>query len=410
MKNKLETQKLSKLIFAFSGLTLSVTAFLVGSNVGSNLPLYIGMIAIIFGNLVLAVYAGLIGLIGYKNKESSVVISRPVFGNYGQIVTSGVVVIFLMGFVSVYATLFGELINTLFPLISPYLGSLIFIALITISTIKGFSGISGFSKIGVPLLGIFVFYGLYKVNNLVGLSDIVNIKPVGKLAFGLVMSQVISVWSSAATFSSDINRFAQKSKHVLITTFVAFGLTAVLEIIAFILALGTGEANLVAILKSLNLVVPALFIYLLLMWTSGQTLLYSFSLAFNNIYKLFIKDKKEISNSKWVILGSVLALIGSFIMLSYGVTASFNKFLLTIGIAIPAIGGILIAHYHIVYRGKTNHFGVISSFRLNAFISWGIGILIAKYINLGIPALNGMLSASIVYIILGFYFKEKENI
>src|SRR5680860_1320139 len=117
MKNKFETQGLGRLIFAFSGLTLSVTAFLVGSNVALNLSLYGGIIAIFFGNTILAVYAGLIGLIGYKNRESSVVISKPVFGNNGQMITSLIVVIFLMGFVAVYATLFGELVNTLFPLI-----------------------------------------------------------------------------------------------------------------------------------------------------------------------------------------------------------------------------------------------------------------------------------------------------
>lgn len=410
MKNKIETQSLNSLIFAFSGLTLSVTAFLVGNTVGMNLSLSKGIIAIIIGNIVLALYAGFIGIIGYNTRESSIMISKPVFGNYGQIITSVIVVVFLMGFVSVYSSMIGSLVHTLFPIIPAYLGNLIFIILISTTTIKGFKGISKLSKVGIPILVLFITYGLYKTNQNIGLANAFTNQPIGSLAFGLIISQVISVWTAATTFSSDMTRFAKSAKHVLITTFTAFTLTAILETVGFVLALGTGKGDLVAILQELNLVIPAFFIYLLLMWTSGQSLLYSFSLAFDNMAKMFLTSKKDITSSTWVILGGIIAFIGSAVMTAYGLTASFNKFLLTIGIAIPAIGGILIAHYHIVYRDKVNYFDNMPSFRINSFISWIIGIIIAKYINMGIPALNGLISALVFYVILESFLKNKSNL
>ena len=409
MSEKIQTQKLSNLIFTFAGLTLSVTAFLVGSNVGMSLSLSKGIMAIVFGNIILAVYSGLIGVIGSKTKESSTMISRPVFGTHGQIITSSIVVVFLMGFVSVYSSMIGNLINTLFPFIPAYVGNLIFVVCICATTITGFAGMSKLSKVGVPLLGVFVSYGLFQINKNMSLSSVFSVVPTSTLAFGLIISQVVSVWTAAATFSSDMTRFAKSPKHVFITTFTAFGLTSVLEMIGLVLSLGTGKGDLVAILSSLNMVVPALFIYLLLMWTSGQSLLYSFSLAFDNISKIAIKNKKGFPLSLWVGIGSAIAFIGSIIMTAYGLTASFNTFLLTIGIAIPPIGGILISHYYIINKNMDNAFENMPSIRPYAFIAWICGILIAKYIGFGIPALNGMISAFLIYAVLGLVLAREER-
>ena len=375
-----------------------------------NLPLSKGVVAIILGNMILATYSGLIGAIGCKTRESSTMIFRPVFGTHGQIISSIIVVVFLMGFVAVYSSMIGVLVSTLFPSIPPYIGNLVFVACICTSTIKGFTGMSKLSKVGVPLLGAFVVYGLIQVNLNMGLSAVFEAMPTGTLAFGLIISQVVSVWTSASTFSSDLTRFAENTKHVFITTFTAFSLTALLEIIGLVLALGTGEADLVKILSNLNMVVPALFIYLLLMWTSGQSLLYSFALAFDNIYKLIAKKEKGFSISIWVGIGSGIAFILSVIMTAYGLTPSFNAFLLTIGIAIPAIGGILISHYYIVNRDMDNVFENMPTLRPYAFVAWICGILVAKYVIWGIPALNGMLAALIAYAILSLAISKKAAI
>ena len=408
MKNETATtQSTSSIIFTFAGLTLSVTAFLVGSNVGMNLPLWSGILVILIGNIVLALYSGFIGVIGQKTGQPSIMISKPAFGKYGQILTSTIIVIFLMGFVAVYSSMIGTLLNSMFPAVPALVGNFIFIVCITITTVSGFKGMSLLSKIGLPCLLIFVLYGLYKVNAEIGLDAVVNNVPAGGLAMGLIISQVISVWTSAATFSSDITRFAKKPKTVFVITFVAFGCTAALETVGLICALGTGKGDLVEILKSLDVLAIALLIYLILMWTSAQSLLYSFSLAFKDIAGVLTKGKSSLSREKWVIVGSIVAFIGSIIMTLYGLTSSFNAFLLTIGIAIPSVGGILIAHYFIVQRDMEHAFDNMPGIRIIAYISWVAGILAAKFVTIGVPALNGLLTAAILYSILGLATKSK---
>ena len=408
MKNEtVTTQSTPSIIFTFAGLTLSVTAFLVGSNVGMNLPLGKGILVILLGNIVLALYSGLIGVIGQKTGQPSIMISKPAFGTYGQILTSTIIVIFLMGFVAVYSSMIGSLIHSMFPAVPALVGNFLFIVCITVTTVFGFKGMSLLSKIGLPCLLVFVIYGLYKVNAEMGLDAVVKNVPTGGMAIGLIISQVISVWTSAATFSSDITRFAKKAKYVFIVTFVAFGCTAVLESVGLVCALGTGKGDLVEILQSLDIMAVALLIYLILMWTSAQSLLYSFSLAFKDIAGVITKDRSKLSREMWVIVGSCVAFVASIFMTLLGLTSAFNSFLLAIGIAIPSVGGILIAHYFIVQRDTEHAFENMPKIRPIAYISWIVGILAAKFITVGVPALNGLLAAAILYSILGLATRSK---
>jgi cytosine permease len=138
------------------------------------------------------------------------------------------------------------------------------------------------------------------------------------------------------------------------------------------------------------------------MWTSAQSLLYSFSLAFDNISNVLTKGRSKVSPKIWVAIGSILAFALSVAMTLFGLTPAFNAFLLTIGIAIPSIGGILIAHYFIVLRGNfALAFENVPTIRPVAFAAWIIGIVVAKNLAMGIPALNGLLAAFICYSVLG---------
>jgi len=407
--SNVESKGFFDIAFVFAGLTLSVTAFVVGSNLGLNLSLASGILAIVIGNTILALYSGFIGIIGMKTKESSSMIAKPAFGIYGQIISSFTVVTFLMGFVAVYASMIGNIIHKLIPQMPLWTGSVLFIVCICITTIFGFTSMSKLSKIAVPLLGIFVGFGLYKVNQLTGLTNVANIVPTGDSSFGVLVSSVIATWISAATFSSDITRFAKSSSHVFGITFFAFGCTTILETVGLVCALGAGSGDLVSILAKLGIIVPALFIYLLLMWTSAQTLLYSFSLALMNIQNVLIREEK-ISEQICIVIGATLALIGSIFMSYMGFTSSFQSFLLTIGVAIPPIGGILIAHYLLVYGITEKSFENMPKIRYTAFVAWLCGIAVAKLFNIGIPALQGFITTIIIYSILELTIGKKLNI
>lgn len=397
-----QTQSFANLAMVFAGLTLSITAFLVGSTIGSGLTLFEGIGAIIVGNVLLALYAGILGLIGMRTRTSSTIVSRPAFGIKGQIVSSTIIALFLMGFNAVYATAIGALLHALFPIIPAWIGSIVFVACIVLTSIYGFKGMSWLSKSAIPLIAIFVIFGLSRVSSSVGgLSKVWDVVPTGDITFGVAVSVVFSCWATAATFSPDLARFAKNTFHVFGATFFAWVCcTTLLEIVGLICALGAGTGDLVQIMVNLNLVWAALITYLLLMWTSGQSLLYSFALALSNIENTLTKEVRY-GRAFWISVGGVVAFIGSLIMGYYGLTSAFQNFLLTIGVAIPPIGGILIAHYFIVSRSQKTSDDSFPAFNYSAFVAWVVGICVAKFVQLGIPPLQGMFAALITYSIIG---------
>ena len=79
-----------------------------------------------------------------------------------------------------------------------------------------------------------------------------------------------------------------------------------------------------------------------------------------------------------------------------------------IGTVMPPFAGIIIAHFWIIHRDKKKVF-MPSGFRWTAFVSWILAVVIAKVSNVTIPAIIGLLSAIVIYAIIGLIFKNKES-
>lgn len=399
-----QTKGLGSVFFVFAGYVLSVTAFLIGGNVGTQLSFGDGMLALLIGNIVLAFYAGVIGYIGTRSKKSSTEIFQPVFGVKGQVVTATIVSIFSLVFVSVYASLVGSMMASLFNLKTPYVGLFLYLILITLINYKGFKGMSLFSKMAVPAIGIFVVYGVITIGQKIGFTNVVAAQPISPSSLFTVVSMVAASWMTGATFSSDITRFVKKPFYVWIVTFGSFVCVTILEGVGLLCALGTGQSDLVAILGELNMSAVAFIIYLLLTITSGQAVLYIAALALENITKVVrgpeaSKDGK-FSAKAYIIPCCVFGGIIALIMTVGGLTSMFQSWLGIIGIAIPPVGGAIVGHFILVEREYEKTFINMPDYRWQAFVAWICGVLVSAFVNAGIKPLNGFLVAIVVYAVL----------
>lgn len=391
-------QSLLSIFFIFAGYVLSVTAFMVGGNVGNQTTLWSGIAAIIAGNLVLALYAGIIGYVGMKSKRSSTEIFQPVFGIKGQVFTSTIVTLFALCFISVYSSLVGNMMTSFFPNVSPFVGLTAYIFIIGAINLKGFKGMSTLSGIAVPAIAVFVVFGLYMVGTKIGFDNLDIAIPVNPQPFVTTLSLVVACWMTGATFSADLTRFVKKPAQVFVVTIGSFICVGVLETVGLFCALGTGQSDLIAILSQLNLSLVAFFIYTLLAITSGQALVYTFSLALTNISKV-IRNKSDgkFEEKFWIIPSCLFAGVIGAIMTVSGFASVFLSLLEIIGIAIPPIGGTLVANFLIVERNFEKPYINMPDYRITGFIAWALGILLARYIPIGIKPLNGFLVAVISF-------------
>ena len=176
-----ETKGIGSVFFVFAGYVLSVTAFVLGGNVGNQLTFMDGVLALLVGNMILAFYAGILGYVGIKTQRSSTDMFKPVFGIRGQVVTSTIVSLFSLVFVSVYSALVGSMMDSLFHLGSPYYGLALYLVMITLINLKGFKGMSVISKIGVPAIAVFVVYGIITIGQKIGFANITAAVPVAPI-------------------------------------------------------------------------------------------------------------------------------------------------------------------------------------------------------------------------------------
>lgn len=399
-----ETKGLGSVFFVFAGYVLSVTAFVLGGNVGNQLKFTDGLMALLIGNMILAFYSGIIGYVGTKTQKSSTDMFKPVFGIKGQVVTSTIVSLFSLVFVSVYSSLVGSMMASLFHLSTPYIGLVLFLVFITIVNLKGFKGMSVISKIAVPAIALFVIYGIIVIGNKIGFANVTAAEPITPTSFFTVVSVVTASWMTGATFSSDITRFVKKPKYVWFVTVGSFLCVTLLETVGLICSLGTGKSDIVQILAELDMSVVAFCIYLLLTITSGQAVLFIAAQALANITKV-IRGREEADDGKYtakffIIPCCIFAGIVGVIITANGFTSTFLSLLGIIGTAIPPVGGTLVSHFLLVEREYVKSFENMPTYRWTGFAAWICGICVSRFVVWGIQPLNGFVTAIVVYWIL----------
>ncbi len=381
-----------EITFVTSGFCMAVSGMFAGAALTAGLSLKDIMIAIFVGNAVLALYGGFTGAIGAKTGVSTTMLSRHAFGRYGSLVISLVWAITLIGWFSVQAGFFGQTVHSMYP-DAGFLTDIPVAAtwggmLMILTAYIGFKGIRLLSNIAIPALIILCIIGVVMgLNHAGGFGHLAeNITKPMSLMEGIVL--VIGTFAVGAVIQPDIARYAKSPKESWVAIIV--GMVIANGFIVFagaITAASMGTGDLPAVMLQLGLGIPALLVLIAAQWTSNDSNLYSASLALTNIF--------PIGKAKLVLIVGIIATI----LGAAGMANHFVNFLLTIGVAVPPVAGILIADYYVVHKrgyrfGKgTSYAGVVWP----AFISWALGIVAGMYIEWGIPSLNSLIVALIVH-------------
>lgn len=151
-------------------------------------------------------------------------------------------------------------------------------------------------------------------------------------------------------------------------------------------AMAFGIADISEVMLLQGLMIPAIIVLGLNIWTTNDSALYASGLGFANIFKL---PKKYI-----VVFNGILGTIAAMWLYN-----NFVGFLTLLGSALPSIGAIILADYFIVRRGKYAAYSIVEFKSLNrvALFAWIAGIALANFAP-GIPPLNALLGSSVIYV------------
>ncbi|MBU2664783.1 cytosine permease [Actinoplanes bogorensis] len=393
---------LLQLIVVQVGWNISVSNFLVGGVIGAGTTFGEGMLAIGLGNVVLAVVASLIGIIGFRTGLTSYLASRAVFGRSGSILVSIVLGVVAMGFIGVLMDTWGGAVNKLIPAIPSSVFVIVFAVAILTTAIFGFKGLHTFSLVAVPVQVAIGLFALFRIGTLDGgFGEVFSASPVATIGFSAAVSSVIATWVTGAALVSDVQRYALKARDVVISCVLSFVVgVGIFEVIATVSAMKVGNSNFVVVMQGLGLLAPAAVLLFLALWNTADNNIYSASLAFTSASNLLkLKLKKPV----WTVVAVVIAVAIAFL----GVADQFGKFLGVIGVVVPPFAGLLIAHFWIVQRNAAEALKNLPAVRWESLVCWIAAALLAYYGDfLLVNAIEGLVAGFVLYTIAGLGLKR----
>lgn len=390
-----------EITFITSGFSLAVSGMFAGAALATEMTLMSVIGTILLGNILLTVIGGAMGAIGATTGVPTSMIAKRAFGRYAAILISLLWAIVLVGWFSVQTGFFGQAINAMLPrdnfLTSTSIASLWGGALMITTAFIGYKAIRMLSNVAIPLLLILSVVGIWTALSYVGGWSELETVTEGSLTVLSATTIVVGTFVTGAVIQPDISRFAKSAKDAWIAMFL--GMVVANGFIVFagaVTALAMGTGDLPAAMVSLGLGIPGLIILIGAQWTSNDSNLYSASISFANVFKI---------KRAYIVL--IVGIVGT-ILGAIGVADYFTLFLSTIGTIIPPIAGVVVADYYILNKEKylkRNY--TDSNIIWPAFLAWGIGILAGLFLNFGIAAVNSLVVAFLVHLLLSKFANKK---
>lgn len=384
----------------------SLSQFMLGAAIGLSLGFWQAAAAFTLGAVLLEIVIFFVGFAGQREGLSMVMLSRFTgFGRNGSALVSLVIAISLIGWFGVQNGIFGNSMNELVggPV---WMWCIISGAALTALVIYGFKGMLWISRIAVPLFFGLIAYTIIATLSQHSLADLIALPPPeNELTIASAATIIAGGFMTGAIIAPDMTRFNNKGWHVavqsgtsLVISEYLVGLTGVL------LGHLVGTSDVTSIVLGTSGAVGLVIIVLATMKINDNNL-YSGSLGIVNFAETVfgVRIHRGAVTLAFGILGTVLSAIG---FLDY-----FTSFLSLLGVAIPPIGGIIVAEYYLVRRQtkaldetRTDETlpstiagwvpGTIAVWLLAFGVGW-----VTQYFAVGIPVINSLATATLLYLI-----------
>jgi cytosine permease len=376
------------LTFVMLGLTFFSASMLAGGKLGAGLSFNDFFLAVFLGNLLLGIYTASLGYIGAKTGLSTHLLARFSFGNKGSWLPSLLLSGTQVGWFGVGVAMFAIPVNKVTG-IDIYLLIAVAGAAMTVTMFFGISALTVLSVLAVPSMAILGCYSVWKaVSGVGGIEALQEIVPAHPIDFSSALLIVVGSFISAGTLTADFIRFGRSAKGAVFIAMIAF---FVGNSLMFIFGAGgaaaLGVADISDVMLAQGLIIPAIVILGLNIWTTNNNALYASGLGFSNITGL--------SSKKLSIFNGVVGTIAALWLYN-----NFVDWLIFLSVAIPPVGGVLIADYTI-HRKRYMNFAEAKFVSVNwiAIISVAAGIA-AGYLLPGVMPVNAVLCAALCHIVL----------
>ena len=372
------------------GFTFFSASMWAGQQMAAGLDFWGFVEALILGGAILGMYTGLLGYVGAKTGLSMDLLARKAFGEKGSYISSAMISFTQIGWFGVGVAMFA------IPVSSELLGDsnvakwvLVIIAGIcmTASAYFGIKSLTVISYIAVPLVAILGTAAMVLAVQR-GDGTIIDQFAASSGTLSVIggAGLVIGSFVSGGTATPNFTRFAKDAKSGTISTVVAFFIgNSLMFFFGAIAYIFVGGNDIFEVMIKLGLFYMAVLVLGMNIWTTNDNALYTAGLGLANIFHQKKKPMVLVSG----IVGTVL---------SVWLYNNFVGWLNVLNCTLPPIGIILVIAY---FMNKKDYEKTEVDKQVDWFAVAGvvIGAVVANLVKAGIPSINGMVIAAVIYVI-----------
>ncbi|WP_008310186.1 cytosine permease [Leptolyngbya sp. PCC 6406] len=381
-----------------AGFTLYSGTLFAGGLVGNSFQFWPDLVGVILlGNLILGVYAALLGLIAANSGLTTVLMARFSFGNVGSRWVDFILGFTQIGWYAWTSALMAQVLNSLagVPESLNWLVILFFTYAFCSTAYFGYKAMDWLSRVAVPAMVLLMVLSLsIAAGDVGGFAGLQNQAIIEPLPLNAAITIIVGTFVSGGTQATNWSRFASSGKVGFGATLIAFFLgNGLLIFSGAFCAKVYGEPDIVKVMAQQGLLVWGLILFFLNIWTTQDNAIYSFSIAGANMFRTH-------KRTLFVLGGATFALI----LALGGIYELLVNYLILLGIFIPPIGGVIMADFWVARRGQFpdlaepqpafNWAGVIAYVVASAIAYW------SNTTSFGIVPVNGIVSALVIYAIL----------
>lgn len=384
----------------------SLSQFVLGATIGMGLGFWQAALAFTLGAVLLEIAIFFVGWAGQREGLATVMLTRFTgFGSKGSALVSLVISISLIGWFGVQNGIFGNSMQAMVggPV---WLWCIASGVVLTALVLYGFKGMLWVSRIAVPLFFGLIGYTVISSLSKYSLTELVSIPPPGPaMTVSSAATIIAGGFMTGAIIAPDMTRFNSKGWHVAVQSGTSLVISEYLVgLTGVVLGHLVGTSDVTGIVLGTS-GVGGLIIVVLATMKINDNNLYSGSLGITNFIETVFGKRvhRGLITVIFGILGTALSAIGFL--------DHFKEFLSLLGVAIPPVGGIIVAEYYIVRRmtrglDETREaetlppspVGWVPGTLAVWAIAFGVGWLTQRT-ELGIPVINSLLTGLILYVI-----------
>jgi len=382
------------------GIGMTLPVFWLGADVTRKVGFSTASLIFVGVCAVLGLLCALTAMVGVRTRLSTYMILQFSFGRHGAKLINLTMAVTLLGFYAATADIFGSTVasalQSSWGIVTPawvhcVWGSI----LMTLMAIYGLRGLDRLSIYSVPLMALFMLFALYLGFQRAAPSQLGGFLGSGD-SLALAIASTIGMVILTPVLMPDFTRYARTEKDALIAI---LGMTAgfpFVLIVGGLLSIITGQSEIMLIMASLGVLLPALAVLVFSTWITNTANLYSATLTLATVSRT--------ASWKLTVGGSVLATglaVGGFM-------THFLDFVMALSIVIPPLASVYVTDFFVVrhQRYDIDALKQSSAFGWPALISWALASAVAWMTSFegwtltSQPTLDSLLVALVAYLVL----------